>query len=151
MLYFKIFVHVYTMYIHVYIFSELYVHVYTFHEKYAHVWTMYMMCMYYSIVHTRQIHGSDMYINVYARWLGLQMVCVCVCLCVCVCVCVCVCGCVCVCVCVCVCACVCVCVLDRMVAIDLDVMAATDSVMLTMKDSGWVVWQVAVVGPAKVG
>ena len=28
---------VYTMYIHVYRFSELYVHVYTFHDKYVHV------------------------------------------------------------------------------------------------------------------
>ncbi len=34
---------------------------------------MYMMCMYYSIVHTRHIHGSDMYIHVYARWVGFQM------------------------------------------------------------------------------
>ncbi len=32
-----------------------------------------MMCMYYSIVHTRHIHGSDIYIHVYARWVGFQM------------------------------------------------------------------------------
>ena len=36
-LYIKMYVYIYTMYIHVYIFSELYVHVYTFHEKYVHV------------------------------------------------------------------------------------------------------------------
>ena len=34
---------------------------------------MYMTCMYYSIVHTRHIHGSDMYIHVYARVVGFQM------------------------------------------------------------------------------
>ncbi len=34
---------------------------------------MYKMCMYYSIVHTRLIHGSDMSVHVYARWVGFQM------------------------------------------------------------------------------
>jgi hypothetical protein len=34
-----------------------------------------MMRMYYSIVHTHHIHCSDMYIHVYARWVGFQMVC----------------------------------------------------------------------------
>jgi hypothetical protein len=34
---------------------------------------MYMMLMYYSIVHTHHIHCSDMYIHVYARWVGFQM------------------------------------------------------------------------------
>ncbi len=29
--------------------------------------------MYYSIVHTRLIHASDMYVHVYARWVGFQM------------------------------------------------------------------------------
>ncbi len=29
--------------------------------------------MYYSIVHTYHIHGSDTYIHVYARWVGFQM------------------------------------------------------------------------------
>ncbi len=72
-LYFEMFRHVYNMCIHVYIFSELYVHVYTFHEKYVHVWTMYMMYMYCSIVHTRHIHGSDMYIHDYARLSEFQM------------------------------------------------------------------------------
>ncbi len=42
-------------------------HVYTFHIKNEHVWTMYMICMYYSIVHTRHIHGSDLYSSVYTR------------------------------------------------------------------------------------
>ncbi len=69
----KMYVHVYTMYIHVHRFSELYIHVYTFHQMYVHVWTMYMMRMYYSIVHTHHIHSSDMYIHVYARWVGFQM------------------------------------------------------------------------------
>jgi hypothetical protein len=31
-----------------------------------HVGTMYMMHVYYSIVHMHHIHGSDMYIHVYA-------------------------------------------------------------------------------------
>ncbi len=38
---------------------------------------MYMMHMYYSIVHTHHIHHinrSDMYIHVYAMWVGFQMV-----------------------------------------------------------------------------
>jgi hypothetical protein len=35
---------------------------------------MYMMRMYYSIVHTHHIHRSDMYIHVYARWVGFQMI-----------------------------------------------------------------------------
>jgi hypothetical protein len=34
---------------------------------------MYTMCMYYSIVHTRHIHVSDLYVHVYARWVGFQM------------------------------------------------------------------------------
>jgi hypothetical protein len=67
------YVHVYTMYIHVHRFSELYIHVYTFHQMYVHVWTMCMMRMYYSIVHTHHIHRSDMFIHVYARWVGFQM------------------------------------------------------------------------------
>ncbi len=29
--------------------------------------------MYYSIVHTRLIHASDMFVHVYARWVGFQM------------------------------------------------------------------------------
>ncbi len=40
---------------------------------YIHVWSMYKTCMYYSIVHTRLIHASDMYVHVYARWVGFQM------------------------------------------------------------------------------
>ena len=34
---------------------------------------MYMICMYYSIVHTYHIHRSDMYVYIYARWVGFQM------------------------------------------------------------------------------
>jgi hypothetical protein len=60
-LYLQMYIHVYTMYIHIYTFSEMYIHVYSFPE-------MYMMCMYYSIVQTRHIHGSDMSVHVYARW-----------------------------------------------------------------------------------
>ncbi len=44
---------------------------------YVHVWlgTMYKTCimMYYSIVHTRLVDGSDMSAHVYARWVGFQM------------------------------------------------------------------------------
>ncbi len=29
--------------------------------------------MYYSMVHTYHIHGSDTYVHVYARWVGFQM------------------------------------------------------------------------------
>ncbi len=41
---------------------------------YVHVWSMYKTCMYYSTVHTRLIHTSDMYVHVYARWVGFQMI-----------------------------------------------------------------------------
>jgi hypothetical protein len=34
---------------------------------------VYMIGMYYSIVHTYHIHGSDTYVHVYARWVGFQM------------------------------------------------------------------------------
>ena len=34
---------------------------------------MYKTCMYYSIVHTRLIHASDVCVHVYARWVGFQM------------------------------------------------------------------------------
>ncbi len=61
------------MYIHVYKLTEMYIHAYKFPYMYAHVWTMYMTCMYYTIVHIRLIHGSDMYVHVYARWVGFQM------------------------------------------------------------------------------
>ncbi len=30
-------------------------------------------CTYYSIVDTLYIHGTDMYVHVYARWSGFQM------------------------------------------------------------------------------
>ena len=34
---------------------------------------MYICRMYCSIVHTRLIHALDMYVQVYARWVGFQM------------------------------------------------------------------------------
>ncbi len=72
-LYLSMYIHVYTMYIHVYKLTEMYIHVYKFPWMYVNVWTMYKTCMYYSIVHTRLIHASDMYVHVYARWVGFQM------------------------------------------------------------------------------
>ena len=60
------------MYIHVHKFTNLYIHVYTFHEKYEHVCTMYMIGLYYSMVYTYHIHGSDMYIHVYAEVSGFK-------------------------------------------------------------------------------
>jgi hypothetical protein len=61
--------HVYTMYIHVYTFSEMLKHVYTFPEMYIHISTMYITCTtYYSTVHTCHIHDSDMSVHVYASW-----------------------------------------------------------------------------------
>jgi hypothetical protein len=34
---------------------------------------MYTTCLDYSIVQTRRIHGSDMSVHLYARWVGFQM------------------------------------------------------------------------------
>ncbi len=34
---------------------------------------MYMMCMYYSIVHMHHIHCSDMYVHFYAMWVVVHM------------------------------------------------------------------------------
>ncbi len=88
-LYIKMYVHVYTwMYIPcIYMFIDfqncIYMYIHFIKCIYMSeqckwcvctiVWTMYMMRMYYSIVHTHHIHCSDMYIHVYARWVGLQM------------------------------------------------------------------------------
>ncbi len=33
-----------------------------------------MICMYYSIVHTYHIQSSDMYVHVYARWVGSRWI-----------------------------------------------------------------------------
>ncbi len=65
----------------------MYMHVYTFLEMYAvymsilfcsctyvsELVTVYTIGMYYCIVHTYHIHGSDMYVHVYARWVGLMI------------------------------------------------------------------------------
>ncbi len=41
---------------------------------------IYHVCqlLYYSIVHTLYIHGTDMSVHVYARWSGFQMLALCV-------------------------------------------------------------------------
>ncbi len=62
------------MYIHVYTFSEIYIQVYTFLEMYIHVCTMYMTRTYYSIVRIRHIHCTEVYVQVFARWVGFQMI-----------------------------------------------------------------------------
>ena len=43
------------MYMHFNTFSEMHIHVHTFPEIYLHVWTIYMICIYYSIVHSTYI------------------------------------------------------------------------------------------------
>ena len=85
----NMYIHVWTMYIHVYT-SEctyhvrtMYIHVYTFQDMsvpcmYMFVFFnngMYYVCQltYDSTVHSLYVHGTDMYVHVYARWLGFQM------------------------------------------------------------------------------
>ena len=76
-LYLEIYKHVCTMYIHcMYMFIpflKMYVHVHTFSEKYVHVRPVYVIGMYYSIVHRLYVHVWDMYVHVFARWVGFQM------------------------------------------------------------------------------
>ena len=48
--------HVHTLYVHVYTLSEMYVHVYTFSEMYEQVCTIYVIGIYYSVVHRLYVH-----------------------------------------------------------------------------------------------
>ncbi len=77
------------MYIHVYTLEctyhvrTMYIHVYTFQDMSVPCMYMFVFfnnCMYYvckltydSIVHSLYVHGTDMYVHVYARWSGFQM------------------------------------------------------------------------------
>ena len=72
-LYLNMYERVHTVYIHVCKYSEMYVRVHTFREMYEHVCTAYMICTYYSIVHTYHIRRTDTYVHVYARCIGFQM------------------------------------------------------------------------------
>ncbi len=69
--------HVHTMYIHVYTFAEMYMHVHVYYNSMFFNNCIYHVCqlLYYSIVHTLYIHGTDMSVHVYARWSesGFQM------------------------------------------------------------------------------
>ena len=87
----NMYIHVWTMYVHVcspectYHVHTLYIHVYDFASLYVPCTYMYihfMTCtytsqrgMYYSIVWRVYVHGSDMYVHVYTRWVGFQMNC----------------------------------------------------------------------------
>ena len=65
-LYLNIYERVHTMYIHIYKYSKMYVRVHKFQEMYERVCTAYMICTYYSIVHTNHIRCTDTYVQVYA-------------------------------------------------------------------------------------
>ena len=65
--------HVRTMYIHVYTFQDMSVpcmYMFVFFNN-----GMYYVCQltYDSTVHSLYVHGTDMYVHVYARWSGFQM------------------------------------------------------------------------------
>ena len=85
----NMYIHVWTMYIHVYTLEctyhvrTMYIHVYKFWDMsipcmYMFVFFnngMYYVCQltYDSTVHSLYVHGTDMYVHVYARWSGFQM------------------------------------------------------------------------------
>ena len=85
----NMYIHVWTMYIHVYSpnctyhVRTMYIHVYDYWVLYipcTYMYIHFMICTYmfkhgtyYSIVYSTYVHGINMYVHVYTRWVGFQM------------------------------------------------------------------------------